>query len=224
MRRESVRQPQFGGQHRAEMARSEDIERHFRSRRRHGLDALVRTGRRQERLQLQNVLREGLGRFRRPAQRAQRKLVGARRAAKPEVDAAGKEPRQRSELLGDDIGRMVREHDASRPDPNGRRPGGEMSQHDRCRGAGDARHVVMLRHPDAPIAPFLGVGGEVASVVERAAGVGFLGDANKLENGQGRHAMLADGRIRGERSSGRTACSGASLEVRRQAHVLNGAR
>ena len=113
----------------------------------------------------------------------QRELIGAWRAAKPEVDAAGKEPRQRSELLGDDVGRVVRKHDASCPDPNGRRPFGDMSKHDRCRGAGDARHVVMLRHPDALIAPFLGVSGEVASIVERAAGVGVLRDANKFENG-----------------------------------------
>ena len=121
MRRESVRQPQFGGQHRAEMARSEDPQRHFRSRRRHGLDALAGTRRRQEGLQLQNVLREGLGRFRRTAQRAQRELVGAWRAAEPEIDAAGKKPRQRPELLGDDIGRVVRQHDAPCPDPDGRR-------------------------------------------------------------------------------------------------------
>ena len=120
----------------------------------------------------------------------QRELIRAWRTAEPEIDAAGKKPRQRSELLGDDVGRMVRKHDAARPDPNGRRPLGEMSKHDRCRGAGDARHVVMLRHPDAPIAPFLGVSGEVASVVERAARIGLLRDANKFENGQGRHEML----------------------------------
>ena len=62
-------------------------------------------------------------------------------------------------------------------------PGGEMGDHDRRRGARDARHVVMLRHPDAAIAPSLGVGGEIAGVVERAAGVGLLGDADKFEDG-----------------------------------------
>jgi hypothetical protein len=58
-----------------------------------------------------------------------------------------------------------------------------MSKDDRCRGAGDALHVMMLGHPDALIAPFLGVSGEVASVVERAPGVGVLRDANEFENG-----------------------------------------
>ena len=117
-------------------------------------------------------------------------MVGAWSAAKPEVDTAGKEPRQRSELLGDDVGRMVREHDASCPDPNGRRPARKMGKHDRGRGAGDALHVMMLGHPDALITPFLGVSGKIASIVERAASIRLLRDANKLENGQGRHEVL----------------------------------
>ena len=182
MRGERVGKPELGGEHRAEMARSENPERHFRSRRRHRLDALPGSGRGQERLQFENVLREALGRLRRTAQGAQRELVGARGASEPKVDAAGKEPRQRPELLGDDIGRMVRQHDAAGADPDGLRPGGDMGEHDRRRGAGDARHVVMLRHPDAAIAPSLGMGGKVASVVERAARVRPLGDADKLED------------------------------------------
>ena len=121
-----------------------------------------------------NVLGKGLGGLRRTTQGAQGELVRARGAAEPEVDAAGKEPRQRSELLGDDIGRMVRQHDAARPDPDGRGARGEVGEHDRRRGARDPRHVVMLRHPDAAIAPRFRMGGEVAGVVERAAGVGLL--------------------------------------------------
>jgi hypothetical protein len=41
----------------------------------------------------------------------------------------------------------------------------------------------MLRHPDAAIAPSLGVGGEIAGVDERGASVGALGDADELEDG-----------------------------------------
>ena len=59
-------------------------------RRRHGLDALVRTGRCEERLHLQHVLREVVGGVRRAPQGAQRELVGARRAPEAEIDAAGK--------------------------------------------------------------------------------------------------------------------------------------
>src|ERR1700722_17475902 len=99
---QTLKVPQFGGQHRAEMARSEDIERYFGSRRRHRLDALIRNGRRQERLELHDILWKGLRGLRRSAQGVQRKLVCARRTAKPEIDAPGKELRQCSELLGDD--------------------------------------------------------------------------------------------------------------------------
>jgi hypothetical protein len=120
----------------------------------------------------------------------QRELIRAWRTAEPEIDTAGKEPRQRSELLGDDVGRMVRKHDAACPDPNGRRPLGDVSKHHGCRGAGNAGHVMMLRHPDTLITQFLGVSGEVASVVERAARIGLLRDANELENGQGGHERL----------------------------------
>jgi hypothetical protein len=128
-------------------------------------------------------LRKRLGRFRRSPQRVQGELIGSRRAAKPEVDSARKQSRERSELLGDNVRRVVGKHDAARPDPDGRRPLGEMSEHNRRRGAGDARHIVMFGDPDAPIAPLLRAGGEVAGVVQRAAGVGLLRDANKLENG-----------------------------------------
>ncbi len=187
MRGERIGQAEFGREHRAEVTRSENPQRHLRSRRRHGLDALVGTGGRQERLQLQNVLRKILGRFRRAAERAQRHLVGARRAAEPQIDATGEQPRQRAELLGDDIGRVVGQHDTARTDADGFGPGGDVRDDDRRRGAGDARHIVMLGHPQPSIAPGLGVGREIAGIVERPPRVGFLGDADELENGQGDH-------------------------------------
>jgi hypothetical protein len=58
-----------------------------------------------------------------------------------------------------------------------------MSKHNRCRGACDAGHIVMLRHPDAPIAQFLSMSRKVARIVERTASIGLLRDANKFENG-----------------------------------------
>jgi hypothetical protein len=42
------------------------------------------------------------GRFRRPAQSAQRELVGPGRAAQPQINTARKQSCQRPELLGDD--------------------------------------------------------------------------------------------------------------------------
>ena len=130
-----------------------------------------------ERLQFENVLRKGIRRLRRAAQSAQRELVGAGSATESEIDAARKETGQRPELLGNHIGRMIGQHYAAGADPDGLRPRGDMGQHDRRRCAGDARHIVMLRNPDAAIAPSLRMGREIAGVVERAAGVRVLGDA-----------------------------------------------
>ena len=62
-------------------------------------------------------------------------------------------------------------------------PSANATKHDCRRGAGDASHMTMLRHPDTPIAQLLGMGGEIARIVERTACVGFLRDAYKFENG-----------------------------------------
>jgi hypothetical protein len=39
----------------------------------------------------------------------------------------------------------------------------------------------MLRHPDAAIAPVLGVDCEIPGIVERAARIGIFSDADELE-------------------------------------------
>src|SRR3546814_8530681 len=65
-----------------------------------------------------------------------------------------------------------------------------MGDDDRGRRTGDAGHVVMLGHPDAPVAPLLGVHRHVPGVVERAARVGLLGDTNEVEDGQWYNAMV----------------------------------
>ena len=202
MRGERIGQAEFGREHRAEMARPENPQRHVCSRRRHRLDALIGTGWREEGLHFENVLREILGGLGRAAQGAQRQLVGARRAAEPEVDAARKQPRQRAELFGDDIGRMVGQHDAAGADPDGLGAGGDMANHDRGRGTGDARHVVMLGHPDAPIAPALGMSRKIAGIVECAARIGVFGDADEIEDGKWRHRVLQESLRRRELRAG----------------------
>ena len=75
---------------------------------------------------------------------------------------------------------MVGEHDAARADTDGFRSRGDMADHDRRCSARDAGHVVMLRHPDAAIAPSLGMNRNIAGVVERAACIGFFGDADEI--------------------------------------------
>ena len=75
---------------------------------------------------------------------------------------------------------MVGEHDAARADTDGFCSRCDMTNHNRCRGARDALHVVMLCHPDAAIAPGFGVDRNVAGIIERAALFVFFGDADEI--------------------------------------------
>src|SRR5690606_13643878 len=72
-------------------------------------------------------------------------------------------------------------------DANRLRAGRDVRDDDGGRRARDARNVVVLGDPDAPIAPALGVPREVARVVERAARVGLLRDARELEYRERNH-------------------------------------
>ena len=109
-------------------------------------------------------------------------LVGAGRAAEAEVDPAREERFERPELLGDDQRRVVGQHDPAGADPDRRRAGADIGERDRGRGAGDARHRMMLGHPEAPIAEPLGSLGEVERVAQRPAGVGAFGDRGEVED------------------------------------------
>ena len=122
-----------------------------------------------------------------PPERADGELVGARRAAEAEIDAAGKQARQRAELLGDDQRRMVGQHDAAGADADGRRAAGDMADDHRGGGAGDARHVVVLGEPVAGEAPALGMAGEIERVGERLGGAAASDDGRQIENGEWDH-------------------------------------
>ena len=90
MRGEGVREPELGGEHGAEVARSENPDRNVGPGGRNRLDALTGNDRREERFELEHVLGKVFRSLRRTAERAQGELVGSRRAAEAEVDAAGK--------------------------------------------------------------------------------------------------------------------------------------
>ena len=94
-------------------------------------------------------------------------LIGARRTAKPQIDAIRIERRQGAELLGDDQRRVVRQHDAARPDAQGIGTAGQMTDQHRSGGAGDARHVVVLGQPVAAIAQAFGMTGQVQRAAKR---------------------------------------------------------
>jgi len=69
------------------------------------------------------------------AQRVGRRAIGAGRAAKPEIDAAGKQRLQHLEALGHHQRRMVRQHHAAGADPDAARHRGDLPDHDVGRGA-----------------------------------------------------------------------------------------
>ncbi len=117
-----------------------------------------------------------------------RAAVGARRAAQPEIDASGKQRGQGAELLRDHQRRVVGQHDPAGPDADRRRGGGHVADDHRGRGARDARHVVVLGQPDAPVAPALGVPCEVCRVAERHGGVAAFRYGRQIEDRARGHA------------------------------------
>jgi hypothetical protein len=100
-----------------------------------------------------------------PPQRASGDLVGSWRSAKPKIHATGVERGEGSELLSNDQGGVIWQHDAARADPDAVRPCCDVGQGHGRRGAGNPRHVVVLGHPEAPIPERLGVPGKIERVV-----------------------------------------------------------
>ena len=62
---------------------------------------------------------------------------------------------------------------------------GDMGQRDGGGAAGEAGHVVVLGHPEAPVAERLDMAGEVEGVAQRLAGAGALRDGGEVEDGEG---------------------------------------
>ena len=126
---------------------------------------------------------EKIGRHGRTTDCPNRKLVGAGGASETEIDAAGEELGESSELLRDDVRRVVGKHDSAGGEANGFGRGSEMGEDEGGRGAGDAGRVVVLRYPDSFVSKALEVDGEVAGVIERGAGVASLFDSDQIEDG-----------------------------------------
>ena len=166
----------------AEQARAEDPERYLRAGARCRLHRLARLRIGEEVLQLQDVLREGVGACRVAAERTDRELVGSRCAAEAEVDPAGVQRRERAELLGDHQRRMVRQHDPAGADADGLCPGRNVGDHDGGRRARDPDRVVMLREPEAVVPPPLDVLREIERVSQRLAGRRAFDDRREVEN------------------------------------------
>src|SRR5829696_2804283 len=127
------------------------------------------------------------------AQREGGDLVGAGRAADPEVDAAGVERLQEFEALRDHERRMVREHHAARADADALRHGRDLPDHDLGRGARDGGQVVVLGDPVARIAEAVGELREVERVPQRLARLRTGGHEGKIEDGEREHSARPPG-------------------------------
>ena len=195
---EGVGQPQMGRQLRPIGRGAQNPDRHGLALAGVGDDALIRRRGREPLHQLHHVLREGVDvALQRAAQRPRRRLIRAGRAAQAQVDAARMQGVQRAELLGDDQGRVVRQHDAAGPDADGLRRRRHRADDDRGRSAGDARHVVVLGQPEAFVAEALGLAGQIESVGQRLRDIGALGHRGEVENGKRDHPSDMGPRIGG---------------------------
>ena len=117
--------------------------------------------------------------------------VGARRAAQPHVDAAGRQGIEHAEHLGHFERRVVRQHDAGAADADALGGGGDGRDHDLGRGADDGRMVVMLGHPEALVAQRLAMLGERHGVADRLV-LRAAGDGDRLvENGKTHTQQMA---------------------------------
>ncbi len=209
MRGEGVGEPERRRELGAEEARAEHPDLDVGALAGNGADAGALAGRLEIVEELDHVLREAVDvAGERAAERPRRRHVGAGGAAEAEVDAPGMEGGERAEGFRHHQRRVVGEHDAAGADADRRRAGGDMGDHHRGRGAGDAGHVVMLGEPVAAIAETLRMAGEVEGVAERRAGVTALGDGREVEDGEGDHrAFLIAVRVTYQTSIGCPPCA-----------------
>ncbi len=113
--------------------------------------------------------------------------VRPRRAAEAQVDAAGEQGVEGAELLGDDEGIVIGQHDPARADAD--RPGGlpDMGEDDRGRAAGDAFHPVVLGHPEALVAGLFGGLRGKGGLRQRLAHAAAFAHRDQVEDGQRDH-------------------------------------
>ena len=132
-------------------------------------------------------------------------LVGAGRAAEPEIDPAGVQRLQRAELLGDHQRRVVGQHDAAGADADRRRAPGHVADRHRGRRAGDAGHVVVLGQPVADVAPASACRARSREWRNASPGVPPSGTGARSRIESGVFAMLPRLRLRRRSASTRAA-------------------
>ena len=186
MRGERIGQAQRGGEARAEQAGAEDPHRHVLRRCPAPPAPSARAAPDRSNAAASGTSRrERVGTVVVAPQRLRRGVVGARRAAQAEVDAARIQRRQRAELLGDLQRRVVGQHDAARADADPRGAAGDVADQHRGGGAGDARHVVVLGQPVALVTQRLGWRARSSVLAKACVGVlpSQTGARSSRENG-----------------------------------------
>jgi hypothetical protein len=188
MRCKGEGQAEFGGKLCAEETRSEQPNGDAQARPRNGANFLVRGRRLKIGPQLLDVLGEvvGGGRYV-AAQCARGGLICTGSAAEPEIDTVWIERSEGPELLGDDEGRMVWQHDPAGADADRFRSACHMADDDRCGGAGDAGHVVMLCQPKTLVAPDFSVLRDVERVAQSDSGCRSMGNGREIKNRKRNH-------------------------------------
>lgn len=103
-------------------------------------------------------------------------------AADAQVDAAGEQGGQGAELLGDDQRGVVGQHDAAGPDADAVGGGGHLADHDGGGRTGHARNAVVLGQPVLPVAPPVGMPGQIDGVTEGLADRPAIADRGQVED------------------------------------------
>ena len=136
--------------------------------------------------QLQHVLRERVGARILP-QGTQRHPVRPRGTPETKIDPARMQRLQRPELLRDDQRRVIRQHDAPRPDANRLCRLREVRDHDRRRCASDPVQVVVLGDPVPRVTQTLGAPHKINRVPERLCRRPAHDDRCDVEDRDGQH-------------------------------------
>ncbi len=133
------------------------------------------------------------------AQRMRGGAIGAGRAAKPEIDPAGKQRLQHLETLGHDQRRMVRQHHPAGADPDVFGHGRDLPDHQIRRRARDGSEIMMLGEPVADIAQRIDVARQIDAVAQRRGWFGAGGDDREVEDGKRDHGANLVRRRRGHK-------------------------
>ena len=191
MRGKGEWQPQIGRDLRAIEAGPQDPDRHLQPGAGNRLHRLVRFGRLEVADQLDDILGKLVdAALQVPAHGAGGDLIRPGRPAEAQLDPPRMQRGEGAELLGDQQRRVVRQHDAAGADPDRAGAGRDMGQRHRGGGAGDAGQIVVLGHPEAPVAERLDMPRQVERIAQRLTGIAAFGDRREIENGERNHRII----------------------------------